>query len=45
MTCFSAKPFVDKRRSSVLSDQATVIFGVEFDVQLVLPLEDFKLMV
>ena len=37
VTCFSATTFVDERRSSVLSDQATVIFDVEFDVQLVLP--------
>ena len=29
--------FVDERRSSVLNDQATVIFDVEFDVQLFLP--------
>ena len=33
VTCFSATTFVNERRSSVLSDQATVIFDVEFDVQ------------
>ena len=37
VTCFSATTFVDEKRSSVLSDQATVIFDVELDVQLVLP--------
>ena len=37
VTCFSATTIVDERRISVLSDQATVIFDVEFDVQLVVP--------
>ena len=36
-TCFSATTFVDERRSSVVNDQATAIFDIEFDVQLVLP--------
>ena len=36
-TCFSVTTFVDERRSSVVNDQATAIFDVEFDVQLVLP--------
>ena len=36
-TCFSATTFVDERCSSVVNDQATAIFDVEFDVQLVLP--------
>ena len=42
VTCFSATTFVDERRSSVLSDQATVIFDVEFDVQLVLSWQIFS---
>ena len=37
VTWFSATTFVDERRLFVLSDQATVIFDVEFDIQLVLP--------
>ena len=31
-TCFSATTFVDERHSSVVNDQATAIFDVEFDV-------------
>ena len=30
--CFSATAFVDERHLSILSDQATVIFDVEFDI-------------
>ena len=40
-TCFSATTLLDERRLSVVNDQATAIFDVEFDVQLVLA--DFKL--
>ena len=36
-TCFSATIFADERCSSVVNDQATAIFDVEFDVQMVLP--------
>ena len=36
-TCFSATTFVDERCLSVVNDQATAIFDVEFDVQFVLP--------
>ena len=37
VTCFSATTLVDKRRLSVLSNQDTLIFDVEFDIRLVLP--------
>ena len=37
VTCFSAPTLVDERHFFVLTDQATVISNIEFDVQFVLP--------
>ena len=39
VTCFLATTFVYERCSPVLNDQAAVIFDVEFDIELVLPLQ------